>query len=45
MAATFFTVIAACAILTLIAVYFLDEPAQGMVEVLPDGTVQLIEVT
>ena len=44
-AATFFTVIAVCAVLTLIAVHFLDEPAEGMVEVLPDGTVQLIEVT
>jgi MFS transporter, NNP family, nitrate/nitrite transporter len=43
--ATFFTVIAACAILTFIAVYFLDEPAERMVEVLPDGTVQLIEVS
>lgn len=44
-AAIFFTVIAVCTALTLIAVHFLDEPAEGMVEVLPDGTVQLIEVT
>ena len=41
----FFTVIAASAVFTFIAVYFLDEPEQDMVEVLPDGTVQLIEVT
>lgn len=41
----FFTVIAVSAIATLIAVYFLDEPEEDMVEVLPDGTVQLIEVS
>lgn len=41
----FFTVIAVAAVLTLIAVFFLDEPEGEMVEVLPDGTVQLIEVT
>lgn len=41
----FFTVIAVSAIGTLIAVYFLDEPEEDMVEVLPDGTVQLIEVS
>lgn len=43
-AQTFFTVIAVFAIVTLVAVYFLDEPDEDMVEVLPDGTVQLIEV-
>jgi NNP family nitrate/nitrite transporter-like MFS transporter len=41
----FFTVIACAAVLTLVAVYFLDEPEESMVEVLPDGTVQLIEVS
>ncbi|PCJ22386.1 MAG: MFS transporter [SAR86 cluster bacterium] len=41
----FFTLIACSSVLTWIAVYFLDEPDQGMVEVLPDGTVQIIEVT
>jgi len=41
----FFTVIALAAVATFVAVYFLDEPQQGMVEVLPDGTVQVIEVT
>ncbi len=41
----FFSVIALVAVVTLLAVYFLDEPQRGMVEVLPDGTVQVIEVT
>ncbi len=41
----FFTVIAIGSIVTMIAVMFLDEPSTGMVEVLPDGTVQIIEVT
>jgi MFS transporter, NNP family, nitrate/nitrite transporter len=41
----FFLVIAGAAIVTLLAVMFLDEPQGSMVEVLPDGTVQLIEVT
>ncbi|MBL4821604.1 MAG: MFS transporter, partial [Gammaproteobacteria bacterium] len=40
----FFTVIAIGSVITLIAVMFLDEPEKGMVEVLPDGTVQIIEV-
>jgi NNP family nitrate/nitrite transporter-like MFS transporter len=40
----FFSVIALAAVATLIAVFFLDEPEESMVEVLPDGTVQLIEV-
>jgi NNP family nitrate/nitrite transporter-like MFS transporter len=40
----FFSVIAVAAVATLIAVFFLDEPQESMVEVLPDGTVQLIEV-
>ena len=42
----FFLVIACAAVVTLIAVaFFLEEPAGQMAEVLPDGTVQLIEVT
>ena len=42
---TFFLVIA-CSTLTVVAtVAFLDEPKGSMVEVLPDGTVQMIEVT
>jgi MFS transporter, NNP family, nitrate/nitrite transporter len=41
----FFLVIAGAAIVTLLAVMFLDEPQGSMVEVLPDGTVQMIEVT
>ncbi len=41
----FFTVIAAAALITLIAVaLFLEEPQGHMAEVLPDGTVQMIEV-
>ena len=40
----FFLVIAGAAIITLIAVMFLDEPQGTMTEVLPDGTVQMIEV-
>lgn len=44
-ASTFFLVIAAAAFLLLLLVQFLDEPAGHMHEVLPDGTVQLIEVT
>lgn len=42
----FFLVIAGAAVVTLIAVHlFLDEPRGHMAEVLPDGTVQMIEVT
>jgi NNP family nitrate/nitrite transporter-like MFS transporter len=40
----FFLVIAGTALLTLLAVSCLDEPKGAMAEVLPDGTVQLIEV-
>lgn len=43
-AQTFFWVIAATAILTLIVVQFMDEPRGQMAEVLPDGTVQMIDV-
>lgn len=41
----FFMVIASAAVVTLVAVTFLDEPEGTMAEVLPDGTVELIEVT
>ena len=41
----FFLVIAGAALVTLIAVSFMDEPQGSLAEVLPDGTVQLIEVT
>jgi MFS transporter, NNP family, nitrate/nitrite transporter len=43
---TFFAVIAGAAVVTLTAVaLFLDEPEGHMAEVLPDGTVQMIELT
>ena len=41
---TFFLFIACAAVVALFAVQFLDEPKGAMAEVLPDGTVQLIEV-
>jgi len=41
---TFFWVIAATAVATLIAVQFMDEPSGQMAEILPDGTVQMIDV-
>jgi NNP family nitrate/nitrite transporter-like MFS transporter len=41
---TFFYVIAATAVITLIAVQFMDEPSGQMAEVLPDGSVQMIDV-
>ncbi len=41
---TFFLVIAGAALVTLGAISYLDEPRGAMAEVLPDGTVQLIEV-
>ncbi len=43
-AQTFFFVIAATAVATLIAVQFMDEPRGQMAEILPDGTVQMIDV-
>ena len=43
-AQTFFLVIAATAVVTLIAVQFMDEPKGQMAEILPDGTVQMIDV-
>lgn len=41
----FFLVIAAAAIVTLAAVQFLDEPEGQTAEVMPDGTVQMIDVS
>ena len=41
----FFLIIAAAAVVTLLAVMFMDEPNGAMAEVMPDGTVQMIEVT
>lgn len=41
---TFFMIIAVCSALVFLAVMFLDEPDGHMVEVLPDGTVQLIDM-
>jgi NNP family nitrate/nitrite transporter-like MFS transporter len=43
-AQTFFLVIAGTAVITLIAVQFMDEPTGQMAEILPDGTVQMIDV-
>jgi NNP family nitrate/nitrite transporter-like MFS transporter len=43
-AQTFFLVIAATAVVTLIAVQFMDEPKGQIAEILPDGTVQMIDV-
>ena len=40
----FFLVIASAAVVTLVAISFMDEPQGAMAEVLPDGTVELIEV-
>lgn len=44
-ASTFFLVIAACALVVFVLVQFLEEPAGHMVEVLPDGTIERIELT
>ncbi len=41
----FFLVISCSTLIVLTTVVFLDEPEGSMVEILPDGTVQLIEVT
>lgn len=41
----FFMVIAGAAVVTFVAVLFFDEPQGSMAEVLPDGTVQMIEVS
>jgi NNP family nitrate/nitrite transporter-like MFS transporter len=42
--ATFFLVIAATAVMALVVVQFLDEPAGQIAEIMPDGTVQMIDV-
>lgn len=42
---TFFMVISGCAVLLLIALQFLEEPSGHTVEILPDGTVEMIDVT
>lgn len=44
-ASTFFMVIAGCAVLLLGALQFLEEPSGHMAEILPDGSVEMIEVT
>ncbi len=44
-AATFFTIIAGSAAVVFVIVQFLDEPSGQQREVLPDGTVQLIELS
>ena len=41
---TFFLVIAGAAVFTLVAVQFLDEPSGQTAEIMPDGTVQMIDV-
>ncbi len=41
---TFFLVIACAAVVTLVAVQFLDEPKGQTAEIMPDGTVQMIDV-
>lgn len=41
---TFFIVIASTAVVILFAVQFMDEPKGQMAEILPDGTVQMINV-
>jgi NNP family nitrate/nitrite transporter-like MFS transporter len=38
-------VIAGAAVVTLFAILFLEEPRGAMAEVLPDGTVQMIDVS
>jgi len=42
---TFFLVIAGAALVALLAVQFLDEPEGQTAEVMPDGTVQMIDVS
>lgn len=43
--ATFFLVIAVTAVVALVIVQLLDEPAGQIAEIMPDGTVQMIDVT
>lgn len=42
---TFFLVISAAAVVTLVAIQFLDEPQGQTAEIMPDGTVQMIDVS
>lgn len=42
---TFFLVIAGAAVATLVAVQFLDEPSGQTAEIMPDGSVQMIDVS
>ncbi len=44
-AQTFFLVIAGTVAVTVLAVLFLEEPAGHMAEILPDGTVQMIDIS
>jgi len=44
-ASTFFMIIGGCALVIFFVVQFLEEPEGHMTEVLPDGTVQHIELT
>ncbi|TGG95654.1 NarK family nitrate/nitrite MFS transporter [Natronospirillum operosum] len=44
-ASAFFLFIGLCALVVLVLVQFLDEPRGHMTETLPDGTVQMIEVS
>ena len=44
-ASTFFLVIAGAAVVTLVAVQFLDEPKGQTAEIMPDGSVQMIDVS
>ena len=44
-ASTFFLVISGCAVATLVAIQFIDEPKGQTAEVMPDGSVQMIDVS
>jgi len=44
-ASTFFLVISGCAVAILVAVQFIDEPKGQTAEVMPDGSVQMIDVS
>ena len=43
-ASTFFAIIAASSILVLLVVQFIEEPKGHITEVMPDGTLQIIDV-
>ena len=42
---TFFLVISASAVVIFVATFFIDEPSGQMAEIMPDGTVELIDVS